>query len=376
MKCLHICNDLMGSKVHENLYQSLGKFNIEQTIYYPLRKHTAENVGNFKDDLNKIIITSKLLNNSYRLFFKKKINFLYQDLKSKLEVSGYDIVHATTLFSDGAVALKIWQEFKIPYIIAVRGTDINLFLNYRYDLHTLGEEIISNAKHLIFISNSLENNFNQNSFIRGLEKSILPNNKIIYNGLDPYWINNTVNRRRSTKPVSFLYIGKFNSNKNVVRLIKAFLKINNKHKNLQLNLVGSGGSQEKQVKKLSEKHKETINFYGPIYDSKELQKMYQANHIFAMTSIGETFGLVYVEALSQGLPILFTENQGIDGTFKEYVGERVNPKSINSIGEGMEKLIRNYSKYEIDKIDFSKFSWEGIAKTYLNLYKTILKENK
>ena len=94
MKCLHICNDLIGSKVHENLYQGLDKFNIEQTIYYPLRKHALEKVGKTKCDLNSKLITSKLLNNSHRLFFNKKIDFLYQDIKSKIDLNGYDIVHA------------------------------------------------------------------------------------------------------------------------------------------------------------------------------------------------------------------------------------------------------------------------------------------
>jgi len=361
----------MGSKVHENLYDNLDKLSVRQKIYYPLRKHAIEKVGKLKGDVNDFVTISKLLKNSHRVFFKKKINFLYRDLKSKIDLNECDIVHATTLFSDGAIALRIWREYKIPYIVAVRGTD-NFFLNYRYDLRSLGKEIISNAKYLIFISNSLEQNFNQNSFIKGLDNLVVPNNKIIYNGLDPFWVQNTIGKRDEVNPMNFLYIGKFNSNKNVVRLIKAFLKVTNKYENLQLNLVGSGGNQEKEVKKLSEKHKAKINFHGPIYDQKELQKMYQANDIFAMTSISETFGLVYVEALTQGLPILFTENQGIDGTFKEYVGESANPKSIDSIAEGLERLINNYSKYELDKIDFSIFSWDDIAKTYLDLYNKIL----
>ena len=39
MNCLHICNDFMGSKVHENLYANLHKLGIEQTVFYPLRKN-------------------------------------------------------------------------------------------------------------------------------------------------------------------------------------------------------------------------------------------------------------------------------------------------------------------------------------------------
>lgn len=364
----------MGSKVHENLYLSLDKFNINQDIYYPIRKQALENDDEIKDDLDNKIVTSEVLQNYHRLFFNKKIAFLYQDLKLKTDLNGYDIVHATTLFSDGAIALKIWKEYRVPYILAVRGTDVNLFLKFRYDLYFLGKEIISNAKQIIFISNSLKNNFNRNIFIKSWKKSIFPDIKIIYNGIDSYWINNLYKRRELIKPINFLYIGKFNSNKNVIRLIRAFLKVNSTYGNLKLNLVGKGGNQEKEVKRLSEIHKGQINFHGPIYSPDKLKQMYRNNDVFAMTSIGETFGLVYVEALTQGLPLLYTQNQGIDGTFEEYVGESVNPKSIQSIASGIEKIIKNYSQYEIDKIDFSKFNWENIAKSYIDLYNKLSKK--
>ncbi len=40
MKCLHICNDLLGSKVHLKLYTKLTQLGLDQVIYYPIRKST------------------------------------------------------------------------------------------------------------------------------------------------------------------------------------------------------------------------------------------------------------------------------------------------------------------------------------------------
>ncbi|WP_299523664.1 glycosyltransferase family 4 protein [Winogradskyella sp.] len=374
MRCLHICNDLLGSKVHENLYFNLQNLGNSQTLYYPLRKNKIQKVEALNDDLKNLLLISKPLNTSHRLFFRKKINHLFKDLKEQVDFSQYNIAHATTLFSDGAVALRIWKQYGVPYIVAIRGTDVNLFLKYRFDLYPLAKEIICNAKQLVFISDSLKKNFINSKFIATLNHYKIPNCQVIVNGLDPFWIQNTNKKKNLKRPTKFLYIGKFNANKNVLRLVHAFLKINREHKNLELNLVGHGGNQEKAIKKIAIKNEHCINFHGPIYDKKELQQMYLANDVFVMTSISETFGLVYVEALTQGLPILFTENQGIDGTFKERVGEAVNPKSINSIQQGLGKLFKNYHEYEIDKIDFSKFSWNRIAKTYHDLYQTFLKE--
>ncbi len=373
MNCLHICNDLLGSKVHENLYKSLKELEINQVIYHPLRKHSVDSINKLNPDSIGEVITSKVLHPLHRVFFTRKINFLYEDLQSKVDVKSFDIVHATTLFSDGALALKIFKEYKIPYIIAVRGTDINVFLKYRFDLLPLGKEILLNAKHVIFISDSLKNNFVRSGF--KLSKPFITKKQIIIpNGLDSYWLNNVVTNRKKAKPKKFLYIGNFSYNKNVLRLVKAFLILSEKYENLTLNLVGKGGAEEEKIKDLALNNPEKIHFHGPIYDKIELQKIYLSNDIFAMVSIGETFGLVYVEALTQGLPILYTENQGIDGTFKEKVGVSANPKSINSIMVGMETLINNYPQFETETIDFSKFLWNDIAKTYLKLYSSILNE--
>lgn len=376
MKCLHICNDLVGSKVHENLYLSFENMGIEQEIFCPIRSYTKSYVPKIRETLNSRVVTSDEIASYHRVLFRKKIAFLHKSLVEQVNLSEIDIVHATTFFSDGAIALKLFKEYKIPYVVALRGTDTNLFLKYRIDLYPLAKQIIKNASRLIFISTSLEQNFSKHWFIKKLEPkfNIKKKSITIYNGLDSNWLNNPAHKK-DINPTKILYIGKFNKNKNVVSLIKAFLILKVKYSNLQLNLIGKGGAQEEEIIKYSKEYKGSINYFGPIYNKEELQKMYRSNHIFAMTSIGETFGLVYVEALTQGLPILYTKNQGIDGAFKENVGEAINANSINSIAIGLGKLINNYGEYNLDQIDFSKFSWEDIASTYFELYKTVINEN-
>ena len=92
-----------------------------------------------------------------------------------------------------------------------------------------------------------------------------------------------------------------------------------------------------------------------------------------MPSKGETFGLVYIESLSQGLPVLYLRDEGIDGVFKYKIGEKCNVHSIKEITDSLVNLIDNYSKYDIDKIDFEQFRWRNIAARYLTIYKSICK---
>jgi len=371
MNCLHLCNDLLGSKVHKNLYNHLGNLNLQQTIFFASRKNISEKDQKFINSLLGEVIVSKPIKTFHRVFFKRKIKFLYNNLKTRTDFSKFDIVHASTLYSDGAIALKIFEEFGIPYVVAIRGTDVNLFLRARKDLNPLVKKILLNASKLVFISYSLENNFFRKRYIQTLRSGIQQKCQIIHNGIDEYWLNHIEPIRKIT-PYKILYIGKFNKNKNVLNLISAFLILKKSIPSLELNLVGNGGNQESEIIKLSNLHKEYIHYHGPVYSLEELRKIIYKNHIFAMASLGETFGLVYVESLTQGLPILYTQNQGIDGTFKENVGTSVIPTSIDSIYEGLYEIINNYSEYELDKIDFQKFSWQYISSIYFNLYKTII----
>ena len=89
-----------------------------------------------------------------------------------------------------------------------------------------------------------------------------------------------------------------------------------------------------------------------------------------MPSITETFGLVYLEALSQGLPVLCSKGQGIDGFFpSNTVVELVNPLSIPDIARGIRCLMSKLDSVSSLQQDFlHPFLWSEIAKKYLSLY--------
>ena len=96
--------------------------------------------------------------------------------------------------------------------------------------------------------------------------------------------------------------------------------------------------------------------------------------IFVMPSIYETFGIVYIEAMSQGLPLIYTRGQGFDGQFKEgEVGYSVQSDSPSEISERVKAILKNYdyiSEKCLSNVD--KFSWDRIAGDYKKLYEGIV----
>ena len=90
-----------------------------------------------------------------------------------------------------------------------------------------------------------------------------------------------------------------------------------------------------------------------------------------MPSIHETFGLVYIEALSQNLPVIYTKGQGIDLLFDDTVGVGVNPLSVDDITHAMKRILSSPNNYNNASIDFDVFNWESIAKKYIGCYSEI-----
>ena len=324
---------------------------------------------------------SRPLEKHHKILFRKKIDFLFKDLQSNIGLEKFkriDLVHATTLFSDGAIALKLKKEYQIPYIVAVRATDIDAFLKYRPDLLFLAREILRESSQIIFISHALKKRFLNHLLIKNDKSKLEQKSLVINNGINSYWVKNRSEEKvkglakKNIIPNKVLYVGSLVKRKNVIELIESIIELNKSGIPCELTVVGEGGGFQKEVELLSKSNQTLIKYVGGVYGKENLKEIYNSHHIFALPSKIETFGLVYIEALAQGLPILYVKNQGIDGTFKELVGEAIDLKTEDSIIQGLKTLIENYQNYEIDKIDFARFSWDKIAKTYLDLYKTIL----
>lgn len=373
MRVLHICNDYCGSKVHSNLYAELDRQGVQQTVYAYHRDSSLEGKNWFEAEYTNIVYRP-ILSTYHRVFYHKKIRDVYADLKSRLsaDLPTYDLLHATTLFSDGTVAHRVYKEYGTPYIVTVRNTDINKFLGYAPHTWLTGMDVLKDARKIIFISKAPMEKFCRHFFIKRILPEIQDRFVLQPNGIDSYWIDNVATNNLNLNH-HIIYVGKFDLNKNVTRLVEAVLQLSKQVKDIHLHLVGGDGSREDKIKALVASHPDCLTYHGKIFDKEKLRTLYRQCSVFAMPSIYETFGLVYIEALSQGLAVLYTKNQGIDGLLDERIGEKVNALSTRSIEEGLKKLLCNRSAYFTHEVvDFGQFRWKSIAEKYKNLYEKII----
>ena len=362
MKILHICNDYCYSKVHRELYSELDALGVQQVVYtYPLEQRFVG--ANRFDGERTEFVYSNVHKHYHKYLFHKKISDVTKDVERQVDMKSIDCIHATTLFSDGGVALALHKKYGTPYVVAVRNTDVNEYMGYAPHTWLMGKEVLRKANKLVFISPSIHRHFCRHFFFKGVAQESLDKTVICPNGINRYWLEHLTPQPTASKR-DVLYIGRFDNNKNVLRLIEAFLLLQREMPDTRLHIVGERGEQEAEIKRMADEH-ESIAYHGAIYDREQLRDIMRQSGIFAMTSIFETFGLVYIEAMSQGLPILFTRGQGVDGYFSERIGVSVNPKDVKDIAAGLRELIENHDSYDGYKhIDFGNFDWQRIAERY------------
>lgn len=374
MRVLHICRDYLGSSVHSELYKQLDKYDLHQTIFCITRNESEnkfpKNTSCKSELKNTLLFAHNILKPHHRVLFFSKTKKSINDIEKTINVASYDLIHATTLFTDGAVGYYLSKKYQIPLVTTVRNTDYNDFIFYAPHLWLLGRKIIKHSSNIIFLTNSLKTKFINHFIFRDLSGILGKKLYILPNGINSYWINNLHLIKNNSHNI--LYVGNFGHNKNVKRLIRVVLQLKEKFPDIHLDIVGDSKDNHK-ILKLIKKNQSIISYHGVISDKDILKEIYRNNRIFCMASFHETFGLVYIEALSQGLNVIFSKNEGIDGLFKKNIGIAVNPYSDKNLYNAISSLIINDSDYcLLKKEQFQLFQWESIANHYYLLYKNIL----
>ena len=368
---LHICSSFAQTKLYRELILELSKKGIKQTVYVPVRSISEVGKYDIPGIENVKVIYSHILSFKHRLLYHIKIKTIFADIEKQVDLNTFDIVHAHFLFSDGGVAYKIKIKYSIPYIVAIRNTDVNVFFKYMLHLRASGREIIKASKKIVFITPAYQSLIAEKYVPEKFSKK-LKDASIIPNGLSTIWFEDSRSSKGQIKyPIKLLYVGDFSRNKNVVQLLNIIKNFSHKM-DVELTLAGGGGNDQESVLNLLKRQEFGFAKYiGRVEGIPAMKQLYSQHHIFIMISKLETFGLVYLEAMSQGLPIIHTAGQGIDGYFEnDCFAIPVNPNSERDVFNAIESILNNYEIASKEARKASKsFLWDEIATKYINLYR-------
>lgn len=218
----------------------------------------------------------------------------------------YDIVHAHWLIPQGIVQ----SFFKKPYIVTGHGGDVTS-LN-KGILRKLKIRCLKRAKHVTVVSEHLKYR------VQELVKDIYPS--VISMGVDTskfgkkYFVPNYFGQE-DKKVV--LFVGRLAEIKGVTYLIEAMKVVD-----AMLVVVGDGPLRRELEEQAMELGKEKVQFLGG-KTHEELKTIYASADIFVAPSVTakdgaqEGFGLVMLEAMASGLPVVASNSGGITQLIKD-----------------------------------------------------------
>ena len=366
---LYINGNYPNHSLHSELVLKLAQLGNEITVFAPMRGQERE--GLYPCDHPSVnVIYCDCLNYSDRILFIAKIHRIAKIIEQQIDLSQVDCILAGTVYSDGAVAYLLHKKYSIPFSVAVRETDVTYQMRYRPYLNNYIKQLLSHATKIIFLSPAYKQYFEK--FGVNQEKFA-----VIPNAVNDFWFRQEKRDRILHKPLSLIFVGEISKRKNVRTAILSVAELNSRHIQTELHIIGSG-AEEKNCRIVAKQLgiEKKILFHGWQEGKESIKAFYDQADIFVMLSHRETFGTVYIEALSQGLPVLYTKGQGIDGYFEEgSVGYGCDPVDVSDAVDKVIRIANSYTSMSKQCIMASRqFCWEIVANQYNDVINTMRKQ--
>ncbi|MEM2906035.1 MAG: glycosyltransferase family 4 protein [Candidatus Bathyarchaeia archaeon] len=206
--------------------------------------------------------------------------------------------------------------------------------------------------------------------------------RVIPNGVNPAEYEVSVDRARvrgryglSVHDKLVLFVGRLVPAKGVEYLIDAVPAISKRYPNVRFILVGDGW-QRKQLEDRAHSTGEgwRVIFAGFLPEG-ELKELMHAADVLTVPSVYEPFGIVAIEGMACGLPVVASSVDGLSEVVQHMkTGVHVYPRSPESIAWGVDQVFSNESlakdiAYNAKQSVLARYNWDSVAKETLSVYR-------
>ena len=266
------------------------------------------------------------------LMFKKNAK---KALENLLEKEDIDIIHGHYLFPAGAAAVEVGNENNIKTYVTAHGSDMFELYKSQPLMRPTLKKVLKKADVVLAVSNALKHEIIATGVV-----GIAGKTRISWNSVDVDKFSNKPNDSfkkeygLDDKPV-VLFVGNLIKRKNVDSLLEAKKIANSDY---YLVVVGDGPLFKNHKKKVEQENIRDVIFTGARDD---VENIIPSCDILILPSFSESFGLVLIEALACGKPVIGSNVGGITEIITDDVGLFVNPNKVSSIAKAIDKLVND-----------------------------------
>ena len=313
------------------------------------------------------VVTRKLFGIKFNFFVKKK---LLQKLFERVvcEHGMPDILYSHYL-SNSYLAINLKVKYHLPLVAIEHWSQLNCDVLSDY-VAWLGRNTYTKCDAIISVSQSLR---------RRLLQHFCVDSTVVYNLVASEFCGNYSKGSLDGK-IRFVSTGSLLYGKGYDLLINAFSQLKLPSEKWSLTIIGEG-QERKNLQTLIDRVGLSDNIYLIGRKVKlEIMQILSQSDVFVLPSRSETFGVVYIEAMMMGLPVIATVCGGPEGFVRPSDGLLIPVEDIDSLSKAIQEMYLHYDRFDREKIaqeSRARFSPEVIAKQLIHIFnKTIIEYNQ
>jgi glycosyltransferase involved in cell wall biosynthesis len=277
----------------------------------------------------------------------------------------FDVIHAHWTLSAANACLGRWFHRR-PILLTLQGSDV-----FQVIKHPIGAWL---TKMVLSCSNGIT--ALSESLVKAVSSIGFPSNKIhiIPNGVNTsFFVPPTTDCRDNI----ILYVGSFIERKGINYLLHAMAYVIHKLPQFRLVLIGEGPEGPK-LKQLADNLgiTEKLVFLG-FQPREKVRDWMQRAKLLVLPSIEEAQGVVILEAMACGTPVVASKVGGIPEMVSPEVGVLVPPGDVKALAAAIEGVLRDpyqwssmsrCARYWVEK----HYDWSYIARQYIEIYQSLI----
>jgi glycosyltransferase involved in cell wall biosynthesis len=281
-----------------------------------------------------------------------------------------DVIHAH-VFTAGVPAILIGWFYRIPVVITER------FSVFPLHILTPPERMkaifaMNMAQVVLPVSNYLRSHIEvykiKTRFI------VIPN---VVN-TEIFYPSSSQNERSNNKK-RLLLVAFLRPVKGISYLLEALSQIKEERRDFILDIVGDGPNRSEYEKLARELGLNGIVEYHGLKPKEVVANFMRECAFLVQPSLVETFGVVYIEAMACGKPVIATNTGGPEEIVNREVGILVQPKDVEALVRAIKYMLDNYTDYSSEKITKyvrERFSYEVVGSMLNNGYRELVPRKK
>jgi phosphatidylinositol alpha-mannosyltransferase len=173
--------------------------------------------------------------------------------------------------------------------------------------------------------------------------------------------------------LNILFVGRFEERKGLIHLIKAYHRLRKRHVDARLLIIGSGPKAREYRRYVGLRQVRDVEFLGRVRDDAKARYFASADIFVAPATGQESFGIVLLEAMAAGVPIVASDIHGYKQVVQRGVqGLLVEPKNHRALAAALYRLANDpelrHTMGEAGRARAPEYSWDRVTEQIVDFY--------